>query len=236
MNILPYGSNALLIKLDGGLSNQNLSTIKHITTLLEQRYFDQIIDLIPAYNSMLVRYNSDMLSYDEISAYVADINHTDEIEGDYRKLEIPACFHSSFALDQTRVVAHCGKPIEDIRRLLLKNTYQVHMMGFLPGFAFMASLDDAIRCPRLSSPRKEVPAGSLAITGEQIGIYPVNSPGGWNIIGHCPVDVFDAHREEPSLLRAYDRISYKPITLEEHRHISNLCVNKKYDYNQLVES
>lgn len=236
MKIYSYGSNALLVQLDGGISANNLSAIKHITTQLKQRFQIQIIDLIPAYNSLLVRYDSNKISSEEISNYVDTIGQIDKLHFNSRMLEIPVCFHSSFALDQRRVVGHCNQPIEDIKRLLLNKSYQVHMMGFLPGFAFMASVDESIHCPRLSVPRKAVPAGSLAMTGEQIAIYPVNSPGGWNIIGHCPIKVFDAYRKESSLFRAYDKINYKPITLEEHRHISSLIANQNYDYNQLILS
>ena len=236
MKIHSYGSNALLIQFDGGISAKNLSTIKHISKQLKQHFHDHIIDLIPSYDSMLVRYDSDELSNEEIGNYIDTIDHIVDVQANSRILEVPICFHSSFALDQNRVVEHCNKPIEDIKRLLLKKTYQVHMMGFLPGFAFMASLDDSIYCPRLSSPRKAVPAGSLAITGEQIAIYPVNSPGGWNIIGHCPIKVFDAYRKESSLFRAYDKINYKPITLEEHHQISSQVTRQQYDYNQLIRS
>lgn len=236
MKIQPYGSNALLICFDGGISKGNLSSIRYITTQLKQRYSNHIVDLIPAYDSILVRYSPDSVSLDEISNYVSTIDHAQSGSATSRKLQIPVCFHSSFALDQYRVVERCNQPIEDIKRLLLKKTYQVHMMGFLPGFAFMASLDVSIRCPRLVSPRKKVSAGSLAITGEQIAIYPVGSPGGWNIIAHCPVEIFDAYRKEPSVFRAYDQVAFKPITLEEHRHISSLIDNQEYDYAQLVVS
>ena len=236
MKIQPYGSNALLIRFDGGILTENLAAIRHITTQLKQRYLDHIVDLIPAYDSILVRYNPEGLSLEEISKFLTTIDHAQHGSEATRKLQIPVCFHSSFALDQDRVVELCNMPIEDIKRLLLNKTYQVHMMGFLPGFAFMASVDESIRCSRLSSPRKAVPAGSLAITGEQIAIYPVSSPGGWNIIDHCPLQVFDVQQEESSLFRAYDEIRFKPITLEEHRHISNLVSSQQFDCHQLVVS
>jgi KipI family sensor histidine kinase inhibitor len=236
MNVIAYGSDALLIKLDGGVSDRNLLTIKIISDLIKQSFRYQIIELIPAYDTILIRFRVESLSIEEVREYLSDINITIKPGDIGRRLEIPVCFHSSFALDQDRVVALCNKPIEDIKRLILHRTYQVHMMGFLPGFAFMAGVDTTLHCPRLSVPRKSVPAGSVAITGEQIAIYPVNSPGGWNIIGHCPLAIFDVTREEFSLFRAYDQVAFKPITLDEHRRITSKVSNHEYDYKQLIAS
>ena len=236
MTIHSYGSNAVLIRLDGGITDDNLSSIKNVSTQAQKTYADRILDVIPAYDSIVIRYNVEEIGYEELSQFISSIDLHQQTSNSSRELSIPVCFHSSFALDQDRVVEICNKPIDEVRQLLLSRSYQVHMMGFLPGFAFMASVDDALDCPRLSSPRKSVPAGSVAITGKQTAIYPVDSPGGWNILGHCPVDMFNANRQEPSLLKAYDRVTYKPITLEEHRHIADEVSSGHYDYNQRIIS
>ena len=130
-------------------------------------------------------------------------------------VEIPVCYESEFALDLEEVAQRAKlSPMEVVRRHSAAN-YRVHCVGFTPGFPFLGGLPRELATPRRATPRKQVPAGSVAIGGVQTGVYPVASPGGWNVIGRTPLRLFDAQREPPALLSAGRRVRFRSITRAE---------------------
>jgi inhibitor of KinA len=134
--------------------------------------------------------------------------------------EIPVCYEPEFAPDLAEVAARAAITTDEVIRLHSASEYRVHCVGFLPGFPYLGGLPRELATPRRSSPRTQVPAGSVAIGGVQTGIYPTASPGGWNLIGRTPVQLFDPTRDQPALLRAGERVRFKAITGEQFRALS----------------
>lgn len=130
-------------------------------------------------------------------------------------VEIPICADAEFALDLEEIARHIGLSQAEIIRIYTGASYSVRCVGFTPGFAYLSGLPARLIMPRRASPRTKVPAGSVAIGGPQTGIYPVASPGGWNVIGRTPLQFFDPQRDPPSLLRTGDRVRFRAITLDE---------------------
>ncbi|MGZ8508936.1 MAG: 5-oxoprolinase subunit PxpB [Chitinophagaceae bacterium] len=131
-----------------------------------------------------------------------------------RLIRIPVCYDEEYAPDMQQLTAKKNISAEEVIQIHTSKTYKVHMLGFLPGFAYMAELDERIVMPRKPQPVNII-AGSVGIAGKQTGIYPLASPGGWHIIGRTPLKLFDAGKEEPTLLRAGDRVQFYLITKDE---------------------
>jgi inhibitor of KinA len=138
---------------------------------------------------------------------------------DGKTLEIPVCYDAQFAPDLDRVAEHCGLTPKEVIRLHTSGRFTAQLIGFLPGFAYMGGLDAALNVPRLESPRPKVPAGALGITGTQCAIYPTASPGGWNLIGRCPLVLFDTAKESPCLIQLGDTVRFFSISVDEFERL-----------------
>jgi inhibitor of KinA len=132
-----------------------------------------------------------------------------------RTLKIPVCYEAAFAPDLAELATEKNLTTDEVIRLHTNTVYRVYMIGFLPGFPYMGKVDGRMATPRRSSPRTSIPAGSVGIAGEQTGIYPLSSPGGWNIIGRTPIRLFDKDRPEPVLLQPGDAVQFYSITEDE---------------------
>ena len=139
-----------------------------------------------------------------------------DVESDHRPtpttIEVPVCYDSALGPDLEDVAAFGACSVDDVIELHTKRTYRVYMVGFIPGFAYLAEVDERIARPRRTAPRTAVPAGSVAIAGGQTGIYPKVTPGGWNIIGRTPLKPYDPDRGEPFLFRVGDEVRFTPMT------------------------
>ena len=181
------------------------------------------MDIIPAYASLTIVYDVVAIRKQYPSAYewvrgelerALEIIKEDRIVS-VRTIQIPVCYDLSFAPDSKRLAIERKISIEKLIELHTQQTYRVYMIGFLPGFAYIGTVDDRIASPRLKKPRTHVPAGSVGIAGNQTGIYPLDSPGGWNIIGRTPVNLFNVLVADPVLLQSGDEINFFSIAKEE---------------------
>ncbi|WP_155592915.1 5-oxoprolinase subunit PxpB [Lysinibacillus cavernae] len=136
-------------------------------------------------------------------------------EGTNRLLKIPVCYDEEFALDIQRVMDFTGLSFEDIKTVHMSKSYYVYLIGFLPGFPYLGELDSKLFVPRLKKPRVAVSASSVGVGGGQTGIYPVDSPGGWNIIGKTPLDLFDVNGKEPFLFALGDEVQFYEVTKQQ---------------------
>ncbi len=179
------------------------------------------LDLIPAYTTLTIVFDSSTIPEESPSAWVRkcieELLETEvkRISTSTRQVTIPVCYAVNFAIDASRLCEEHAISHDQLVQLHTGMTYAVYMLGFLPGFPYMGSVDSRIATPRLAKPRSLVPAGSVGIAGEQTGIYPMDSPGGWNIIGRTPLKIFDVLREQPALLTPGDQVSFVPISREE---------------------
>lgn len=218
--IYPVNENTLTISLGDAIDdtiNQNVFQIYH--QLLVNRH-ETWTDVIPAYTTVSIVYDvagireKHTSAFDWVAGEVEKVLAQPYSGGNLtsRKVSIPVCYEEPYALDRKMLLT--GSPVrwDEIVSLHSSKTYRVFMIGFLPGFAYMGLVDQKIAFPRLAKPRTWVPAGSIGIAGGQTGIYPLDSPGGWNIIGRTPVSVFDINNESPVLLRPHDQVTFLPIT------------------------
>jgi inhibitor of KinA len=134
-----------------------------------------------------------------------------------REIEIAVCYEPELAPDLSDVARHAGLSAEEVVALHTAPTYLVHMIGFLPGFAYLGGMDPRLATPRRATPRTAVPAGSVAIGGSQTGVYPLASPGGWHIIGRTATPLLDTRAKVPALLRVGDRVRFRAIGEAEYR-------------------
>jgi inhibitor of KinA len=155
---------------------------------------------------------------DQLNAAVVELSDAELIEGPL--VEVPVSYGGEHGPDLADVARFGDLSEEEVVQLHTEGTYRVFMVGFVPGWAYMAEVDERIAIPRRSSPRTAVPVGSVAIAGRQTGVYPAPTPGGWNIIGRTPVKLFDPTRSEPFLFRAGDRVRFRRITVEEFERLA----------------
>ena len=227
--ILPLGDHALSIELGDIIDasiNQQCIAIFH---QLKEVALPFIKDIIPAYASVTVVYDVAAIRKEQPSAYgfmkekleklLSGID-TDQASS-HRKIEIPVCYDLSLGIDLQEMSQQKNISVEEIIRIHINKIYRVFMIGFLPGFAYMGSVDESIITARRTQPRTNVAAGSVGIAGEQTGIYPLDSPGGWNIIGQTPLKLFDAKREKPVLLEAGDEIQFAAIDINEFNNYNS---------------
>jgi inhibitor of KinA len=199
--------------------------VRAISALLDARALPGVVDQVPAFASIAVHYDPALVggTEDDGSPYERLVAALDDAlatinEGEpslARVVEIPVCYGGDLGPDLDDVARQHSVDIEEIVRVHSSGDYLVYMVGFMPGFAYLGGLAPEIATPRRSSPRTAVPAGAVGIGGQQTGVYPLVSPGGWNLIGRTPLRVFDVSRENASLLEAGDRVRFVPISRKD---------------------
>jgi KipI family sensor histidine kinase inhibitor len=210
------GERALLIKPEE--NNVELSLIHLGTEVLEKAGLHQVTDIIPAYNSIALIY--DRLTEDpdkeveEIQSKLKKIS-TSEISPQIHK--VPVSYE--LGLDWEGVEKHTGLKRKEVIKKHMNSNYTVAMMGFIPGFLYLSGLDEKISCPRKAEPRTKIPAGSVGIAGNQTGVYSLESPGGWQIIGRTPNSFFDPKMDPPSEVKPGDKIEFYSISEPEFKKL-----------------
>ena len=208
--IVPLGDSALLVRLGDEIDLRINQRVHALNALISASRFEGVIETVPAYTTLLVHYDPLILSFVQIKDYLRE--KVAKIEGnESRKLrwvEVPVRYGGEYGVDLESVASHCQLPVEDVIRIHSQKIYTVFMMGFTPGFPYMGKLDDAIVMPRLEIPRTRVPAGTVAIAGSQTGIYPIDSPGGWQLIGWTSLQLFNPESESPFLLSPGDEVKF----------------------------
>ena len=190
--------------------------------MLESEPPKGIVNLHPAYCSVLVKFDALKLTHTEVEAslkpYLARLRGVKLPEPRLR--EIPVCYGGEFGPDLEEVAAIHKLSAEEVIRLHYSPTYTAYFLGFVPGFAYLGGLPAQLATPRLQTPRKQVPAGSVAIGGNQTGVYPTFTPGGWRLIGKTPLKLFDPASAHSSFFEVGDHVRFIPITAEEFARAS----------------
>jgi inhibitor of KinA len=221
--IFPLGDSALTIDF-GNLVDENIN--KKLITLfrqLRQHASPKILDIIPAYSSLTVYYDvaaaalPGKSAFEVMAGMIEGMTATphSSVEESSNLFEIPVCYAEKFAPDMAALAAQKGLSVREVIQIHTGRTYRVYMLGFLPGFAYMGTVDERISLPRKQDPRSKVLAGAVGIAGNQTGIYPLESPGGWQIIGRTPMQIFNRDKERPVLLQAGDSVNFYSITENE---------------------
>ena len=203
---LAAGDAALVVELGDAISPEINRRVRSLSLALERGGIPGVFDFLPTYRSVLVFYDPLDVSAAELQdALVGLLESPDEGGESARQVvHIPVLYGGDMGPDIGFVARHAGVSEREVVSIHSGVDYLVYMMGFSPGFAYLGGLDGRLATPRLRSPRAEIPAGAVGIAEAQTGVYPVASPGGWQLIGRTPVRLFDAGREPPALLAAGD--------------------------------
>ena len=224
----PLGDRALLIHLGDTIDDATHRRVRAVCARLDARAVPGMIELVPAFASVAVHYEPGRVADDALgsrwrspyerlaeSLHVALANLEDSELPTPREITIPVCYGDSYGPDLADLASQHELTPGEVVALHSGGTYNVYMLGFAPGFAYLGGLAPEIATPRRAEPRTAVPAGSVGIGGSQTGIYPLLSPGGWNIIGRTPLQLFNKDRKEPVLLQPGDRVRFYSITEDE---------------------
>jgi KipI family sensor histidine kinase inhibitor len=211
------GDRGLLVELGDSISRQINQKVRALFIALAGHEIRVIKDLVPAYRSLLVVYDPLVSSLSFLKSQIMDIWDTvDEAQlPSPRIVEIPVVYGDEFGPDLEWVASYLKMAPEEVIRLHTQPTYQVYMIGFMPGYPYMGEVVDSLVTPRRETPRTHVMQGSVGIAQKQTGIYPVTSPGGWQIIGRTPIQLFDPQKSPPSFLEMGDQVKFYTITARE---------------------
>jgi KipI family sensor histidine kinase inhibitor len=241
MEIIPLGDSALIVRMRERFDDapeQTLDTVLRAFQQLQNAAIPGVIELTPAYTSVAVFFDpipiaKDAEAPDKVLDWLATRiraavaagadrgRHRTATKRPGRLVEIPVCYDPEFALDIDNVARRAAISPSEVIRLHSGADYRVACIGFVPGFPFLAGLPKELATPRRDVPRKQIPPGSVGIGGAQTGIYPLRSPGGWNLIGRTPLRLFDPKKNAPALLRAGERVRFRKISRDEFESLRN---------------
>jgi inhibitor of KinA len=223
--IFPLGDQAITIEFGNRIDEQiNREVIAHFKEWSDKN-IPGVKEMVPAYSTLTIYYDlaywtrnheNNLTAFERIKAEIEKrLSHPVIIhQAEGRNVRIPVCYEPAFAIDIEQVGDLKGITPDEVIALHSSVTYKVYMMGFLPGFAYMGEVDEKIAVPRKPQPTN-ILAGSVGIAGIQTGIYPLDSPGGWQIVGRTPLKLFDPGKEMPCFLQAGDRVQFYPISKKE---------------------
>ena len=233
LRFLPAGDSSVLIEFGNSISPEINFKVRNMVMVLEKAQKNYILEFLPTYRSLLIHYDPLKLSYDELLKELQNLVSLVDKEDrkEFRILEIPVLYGGANGPDIDFVASHNGISQKGVIQIHCSRDYLVYMLGFTPGFAYLGGMNEKIATPRLELPRINIPAGSVGIAGSQTGIYPMASPGGWQIIGRTPIKLYDPLATPPVLLRAGDYVRFIPITKEEFLRIRELVKEDRYSVN-----
>ena len=219
-----FGERSILIEWPPLIDERILFDIASFKQKIVNNKIKLVVDVNQAYNSLLVNYENSILDFDyQINILIGNYKAKETYKIQNSRLwKIPVCYDEDFAidLDNISVVENISK--EEIIKRHFQVNYTVYFIGFLPGFLYLGGLDERLYFPRKESPRLKVDKGAVAIGGKQTGVYPNESPGGWNIIGNTPISFFDVSKNNPCFAKSGDSIQFYPISLKEYHNTKAL--------------
>jgi KipI family sensor histidine kinase inhibitor len=207
------GDRSLLVEIGEKISADDNRRVQELMLRLQQANLPGVRELAPSYRSLLVVFDPLTIAPEKLKAAITDVAaRPGGSELPQAKLiTVPVFYGGDYGPDLEWVAGHLGISTEEVIRLHTETVYRVYMIGFTPGYPYMGELPAALAVPRRSTPRTRVPKGSVGMAQRQTGIYPVESPGGWQIIGWTPIELFDPKRQMPSLLEMGDRVKFESV-------------------------
>ena len=230
IKLLTAGASSILLQFGNTIYSAIIRKIAATVQLMREQHINGVTDVIPAFCSLLINYDPRVISYEQIKRRMEALVKIDVTAGDTRKrvFEIPVCYGGEYGPDIQNIADHAGLSVEEVMQIHTSRDYLIYMLGFLPGFTYLGGLDERIHTPRLANPRIRIPAGSVGIGGSQTGIYPMDSPGGWQLMGMTPVKTYDPDREVPIRVEAGDYIRFVAIDEDEFHRIKELVDKNEY--------
>ncbi|MCC8066787.1 MAG: 5-oxoprolinase subunit PxpB [Clostridiales bacterium] len=230
VRILRSGDQALIAEFGNEISPFINDQVHSLASQIKAASVPGVTELVPAFRSLLVCFDPAVIAYERLKAIILDLSRNLELSESQEKRTIcvPCCYGGHFGPDLGVLETYSGLSRDEIIAIHSGTDYRVYMLGFLPGFAYLGGLNERIAMPRLDTPRVKIPKGSVGIGGNQTGVYPLDSPGGWRLIGSTPLDFYDPAREEPILCYAGDFIRFYPVTSADYYDIRRMVTNRTW--------
>ncbi|MFN2327322.1 MAG: 5-oxoprolinase subunit PxpB [Chromatocurvus sp.] len=216
MKIHTAGENALIVYLGDAPGKEVAARVRALASALPDALGEHLIDMIPSYASLLVVYDALATDHMHVRHCIRGLTLDGDSDDDSgRCVELPVYYSEESGADLKDVASRAGLSVSDVIDLHSSTEYRVYAIGFAPGFAYLGELDERLKTPRLKTPRQRVPRGAVAIADRQTAVYPAVSPGGWNLIGSCPLRMFDPDRDPSMPVSVGDRVRFQPISRDE---------------------
>lgn len=228
--VLYAGDSCLVVEFGSVISLGVNGRVQALRRLLEERLPFGVRELVPTYRSLSVYFDPVETDAPKLLKELETLASATEEKSDAtgKVVVVPACYGGDFGPDIENVAGHNGLSVEEVVEIHSKPDYYCYMLGFTPGFSYLGGMDERIATPRLENPRTLIPAGSVGIAGKQTGIYPIDSPGGWQLIGRTPLKLFDPLKDKPTLLDAGLWVRFEPVTEERYREIEEAVARDAY--------
>ena len=216
-NIVNLGDAAIYCDFGSEVNKEiNLKVIKYFKAL-KKKNLKGITNLSPSYNKLIISFDLNQTNYNELKHKILDLNLNTKIKNLKKKIDVPICCDDEFSLDIERIENKFKKSKSEIIDLFLENNYFCYMTGFIAGMPFLGDIDKKIQLNRLETPRVKVPKGSIGLTEQFCNIYTFESPGGWNIIGKTPMNIFNpTNKNKPNLIDPGDEVKFYEIKKKEY--------------------
>jgi len=216
------GDSSILAVYGTGIDQAINDKVRRMAVLVMNQMLPGIEAAVPSYCTLSVHYDPLKISYaelkDTLRSLETGLSRADIPEP--RLIEIPVCYGKEFGPDIDFVATHNNISVDEVVQIHTCSDYHIFAIGFMPGFCYLGGLDSRLHAPRLETPRVRVAAGSVGIAGAQTGVYPLDSPGGWRLIGRTPLRLFAPERRHPTMYQAGDRIRFRSVTADEYERFS----------------
>jgi KipI family sensor histidine kinase inhibitor len=224
------GDTAVTVEFGDGIDRVTNEAVLRLDALVRAAALPGVIETVPTFRSLTVHYDPLAADPDSVITAIERLADGGRIHSKPSRLwRVPACYARQHAPDLADVAHRTGLSIDDIVRLHSGTRFHVYMLGFAPGYAYMGDLPEAMVLPRRTDPRTRVPAGSIAIATSMTAVYPVESPGGWHLIGTTPIRLFDPRRSQPALFKPGDSVRFQPIGMREFDAIREAVAQDDYE-------
>lgn len=227
---LSCGESAIVMEFANEIDKNVNAKIRSIVDSIDNDKLDYIIDILPTYRSILIQYDVLKIGYNELIQKLKTYENmaTSSQNETVRLITIPTVYGKEYGQDIEFVASHNNITVDEVIKIHTSTDYLVYMLGFIPGFTYLGGMSEKIATPRLASPRAKIDGGSVGIAGTQTGTYPTDSPGGWQIIGRTPLNLFDPTKEPPVFINSGDYIRYVSINEDEFAKIKKDVENGTY--------
>ena len=227
---LSGGDRALFVEFGDAIDPELNRRVRRLLLAIQEAKLPEVLEAVPTYRSLLVYYEPRQTRPEELRAKLKLLVQRPQTgePPEPKVTEVPTVYGGEYGRDLNFVAEYNGLSPEEIVRVHASRAYLIYMLGFIPGFAYLGGISLRIATPRLPTPRAKIPAGSVGIAGDQTGIYPAESPGGWRLIGRTPLELFHSEADPPALLQMGDYVRFVQITAEEFSRIEEEVAQGTY--------
>ena len=237
VKFFPAGDCAMVVEFGTTIAEEINDKVHALSGWMEKRQVKGVVELLPTFRSLMITYDYHAIGFEQLKKIVLEFDDSDICVKKEKKkvIQVPCCYGARFGSDLHDMEKILGIEKEEIIRIHSSVCYKIYMLGFLPGFVYLGGLDKRIEVPRLATPRVKINPGSVGIGGNQTGVYPMASPGGWRLIGGTPLDFYDPGREKPILCKAGEYIRFQPISIDEYYDIRHLVLKGQYEPEVMMD-